>query len=170
MATRLTVLTVLVIAAVLGAVSLASAGDAAPRAVQHEIIDLTSTTVQGTDLDLGDTGFGVGDRFTFADDLARDGAPYGSLGGECTLMRIEPSPLPEGQEPESVTANCVVSAKLPDGQITVQGLVTFSGATAGEPFTLAITGGTGLYAEAQGEVQVTEVSETDSLIQLRLEL
>jgi hypothetical protein len=60
----------------------------------------------------------------------------------------------------------VVSAQLPDGQITVQGLVTFTG----EPFTLAVTGGTGPYREAAGEVQVTEVSETESLIQLRLEL
>ena len=170
MATRLTVLAVLVVAAVLGAVSLASAGDAAPRTAQQEIIDLTSTTVQGADLDLGDTGFGVGDRFTFADDLMRDGAPYGSLGGECTFMRIEPDPLPEGEAPQSTTVNCVVSAQLPDGQITVQGLVTFTEETAGDPFVLAITGGTGPYAEAQGEVQVTEVSETDSLIQLRLEL
>jgi hypothetical protein len=166
MATRLTLLAVLVVAAVLGAVSLASAGDAAPRAAQQEIIDLTSTTVQSADLDLGTPGFGVGDRFTFADDLMRDGAAYGSLGGECLFVRIEPDPLPPDTEPESVTANCVVSAQLPDGQITVQGLVTFTG----EPFTLAVTGGTGPYREAAGEVQVTEVSETESLIQLRLEL
>jgi hypothetical protein len=170
MGPRLTLLAVLVVAAVLGAVSLASAGDTAPRAVQQEIIDLTSTTVQGADLDLGDEGFGVGDRFTFADDLFRDGEPYGSLGGECTFVRIEPDPLPEGQEPESVTVNCVVSAQLPDGQVTVQGLVTTTPETAGEPFTLAITGGTGPYLSTGGEVEVTETSETDSVIQLRLEL
>lgn len=169
MRTNLRLLVVLAVALALGGVSIASAGD--ERDDDHKkvkIIELTSTTVQEADLDLGDEGFGVGDRFVFGDDVFKDGEQVGVLGGECTFVRIEPDPLPAGQEPESATANCVVSAQLPRGQLTVQGLITFSEATAGQPFTLAVTGGTGAYRTAHGEAEITETSETTVDIRVKL--
>ena len=59
-------------------------------------------------------------------------------------------------------AKCVATAELPKGQITAQGLLTFSEEAEGEPFRLAITGGTGKYRTAHGEVIVKDVSETES--------
>jgi allene oxide cyclase-like protein len=169
MRTKFQLLVVLAVAAVFGGVSIASAGDEnGDRHKKVRIIELTSKTVQSADLDLGDEGFGVGDRFVFSDDLFHDGKQVGMLGGECTAMRILPQPLPAEQEPESVTINCVVSAELQDGQLTVQGLVTFSEETEGEPFTLAVTGGTGAFRTAHGEAEVTETSETEAAIRLKL--
>lgn len=169
MATKLRLLAVLAVALALGAVSLASAtGEATDDRKKVRIIDLTAKTVQEADLDLGAEGFSLGDRFVFSDDVFRDDGPVGMLGGECTAVRILPQPLPPEQEPESVTVNCVVTLELPRGQVTVQGLITFSQETEGQPFTLAVTGGTGAYRTARGEAQVTETSDVDSSIRLTL--
>jgi hypothetical protein len=169
MATKLRLLAVLAVALALGAVSLASAtGTATDDRKKVRIIDLTAKTVQESDIDLGAEGFSLGDRFVFSDDVFRDDGPVGMLGGECTAVRILPQPLAPEQEPESVTVNCVVTLELPRGQVTVQGLITFSQETEGQPFTLAVTGGTGAYRTARGEAQVTETSDVDSSIRLTL--
>ena len=47
------------------------------------------------------------------------------------------------------------------GQLTAQGLATLT-ETSPQPFTLAITGGTGAYRTAHGQLQVAQVSETES--------
>jgi hypothetical protein len=59
----------------------------------------------------------------------------------------------------------VATASLPQGQITVQGLIDF---TDPGPFTLAITGGTGAYRTARGEVEVTEESPEVDRIRFKL--
>jgi hypothetical protein len=65
--------------------------------------------------------------------------------------------------------NCIATVRLPDGQITLQGLVTF-GEEAGNGFDVAITGGTGAYRTAHGQATITETEEEDVPNQLRLEL
>ena len=165
MRTNLRLLVVLVVASALGIVSIASAGGGAgERHKKVRIIELRSVTVQSADLDLGTAGFTVGDRFVFSDDVFQGDRQVGTLGGECTTVRILPQPLPAGQEPTSVTVQCLVSTQLPRGQLTAQGLVTFDEG----PFTLAITGGTGAYRTAHGEARVTEVSETEANIRVKL--
>jgi hypothetical protein len=54
----------------------------------------------------------------------------------------------------------VATVSLPEGQLTVQGLATLT-ETGNQPFTLAITGGTGAYRTARGQAQVTPVSQTE---------
>jgi hypothetical protein len=54
----------------------------------------------------------------------------------------------------------VVTVSLPEGQLTAQGLATVT-ETSPQPFTLAITGGTGAYRTAHGQLQVAPASETE---------
>jgi hypothetical protein len=165
MRTKFRLLMVLAVALALGIVSIASAGGGAgDRHKKVRIIELTSTAFQNANLDLGAEGFGVGDRFSFSDTVFQRNRQVGMLGGECIAVRMLPEPLPAGQAPTSVTFNCVISIRLPRGQLTVQGLVSVGGGT----FTLAITGGTGAYQTARGEADVTEPNATDAIIRVKL--
>jgi hypothetical protein len=123
-----------------------------------DVIRLTSRTVSEGEIDLGEAGFGPGDRFFFAEDLLRGGERVGESGGECVIVRVE------GQD---ATGNCVATLSLPAGQITLQGLITF---TEGDPpFTVAVTGGTGRYRDADGEATIETVSETEDRFTIRLD-
>jgi hypothetical protein len=125
-----------------------------------EVIRVDATTVQEADLDLGDEGDSLGDQFVFSEDLSRRGKKVGIDGGTCTLVRLEPM--------VSATLQCVVTADLPKGQITAQGLITFTEETEGEPFRLAITGGTERYKEAHGYLKVDGESETEARLTFRI--
>jgi ABC-type Na+ efflux pump permease subunit len=161
---------VLVLALTIGIVSLVStAAGKKGHGKRVQIINLTTQTVQEADLDLGATGPSVGDRFVFSDDVSRGSKHVGILGGECTVTRLEPVPVPAGQEPTSAIVNCVVTVQLSKGQLTLQGLVNFS-EQAGSSFTVAITGGTGAYRTAHGEATVTESEEENGPEGLRLKL
>jgi hypothetical protein len=127
-------------------------------------LQLTARTLQEAEIDLGASGFSVGDRFIESQNLFRGDERVGVGGIDCVLVLFRPGPDPEG-EPEAATAHCVATASLPQGQITVQGLIDF---TDPGPFTLAITGGTGAYRTAHGEVEVTE--QTPEVDRIRFKL
>ncbi len=148
-------------------VPLASATGGSDRDDHARVIVLTTTTAQSADLDLGAEGFSVGDSSVFSDDVSQNGKQVGTTGGECIVVRIDPEGATETTA-ESVTVECVVTLSLPDGQITVQGLVTFTNAPAQGPFTVAITGGTGKYRTAHGEVEVRELSPTEDELTVKL--
>ena len=133
-------------------------GDRGKRSV--EVIRVTEVVVQEAGIDLGEPGDSLGDQFVFSGDLFRGGEKVGIDGVVCTIVRLVPM--------VSATAQCVATAELPKGQITVQGLATFSEETEGEPFRLAITGGTGKYRTAHGEVIVQDVSETESRLTFKI--
>ena len=124
------------------------------------VIRVTEIIVQEAEIDLGEPGESLGDQFVTSSDLFRAGVKVGVDGVVCTLVRLEPR--------VSATAQCVATAEFRKGQITVQGLLTFSEETEGEPFRLAITGGTGKYKEALGELKVVEVSETESRLTFKI--
>jgi hypothetical protein len=123
-----------------------------------EVIRVTAIDVQDTFLDLGEPGDSLGDQSVFSQDLFRQGEKVGTAGAVCTLVRLVPM--------VSATAQCVATAKLPRGQITVQGLLTFTDGPS--TFRLAITGGTGRYRTAHGVAIVEEVSETRDRITFRI--
>ena len=112
------------------------------------------------EIDLGEPGGSLGDQFVNSGDLFRAGEKVGIDGVVCTLVRLEPM--------VSATSQCVATAELPKGQITVQGLLTFTEETEGEPSFLAITGGTGTYREAQGEPKVDQISETEAQLTFKI--
>jgi hypothetical protein len=129
------------------------------------VINLTATTVQDADIDLGTKGLSLGDRFVFSDDVSGD--EVGTDGGECVIVRLDPKDATEADF-KAITQQCVVTLSLPDGQITGQGLITFTNTPTPEPFTVAITGGTGAFRTAHGEVEVTEESETVAKLTVKL--
>jgi hypothetical protein len=139
----------------LASVPLALAGGGSGRDDDDvRILHLTTRTVQEALVDAPPSGESVGDRFVFSDNVFRGDEQVGVGGVDCVLVRFE-------SEPEAATAHCVATLSLPKGQITAQGLIDF---TAPGPFALAITGGTGAYRTAHGEVEVTEESpEVDRL-------
>lgn len=123
-----------------------------------DVIRLVSTNASETNLDLGETGEGAGDRFLFAADLLKGGEKVGDEGGECAIVQIV--------ERVAATAHCIATLSLPGGQITLQGLVAFTDES--EPFTVAVTGGTGRYREADGEMTIETVSDTEERYTIRL--
>jgi hypothetical protein len=145
-----------------GGVALASAN--AGGSGHDDGLTLFDRTVQTTDIDLGDKGFSLGDQLIFADDLfaKKDDPKIGSAGGVCTVVRVADAKKFSG------TAQCVVTLWLRDGQITVQGLLEFPGEGLPEPFDLAVTGGTGAYRDAGGQVTVEELSDTEANLTLHL--
>jgi hypothetical protein len=149
-----------VVAALLATASvpLTAAGDGSDGQRGHKgdvlVIDLTANLLQEALIDERDEGPSVGDRFIFSDDIVRDGKSVGTDGIDCVVVLIVPGKDPAG-EPERVAAQCTASLSLPEGQITAQGLVDFTQTEQ----TIAITGGTGTYRTAHGEVHVTDVSD-----------
>ena len=105
-------------------------------------------TTEQSFVDVGEKGDSLGDQFIFHDVLRQAGERVGHDGGVCTITSVEQS-----------QAQCLVTAWLSDGQITIQGLVV---ETEDSPSRLvfAVTGGTGQYEGASGEVHVIERSET----------
>jgi hypothetical protein len=169
MGTKLRLVVVTGVALAVGVASFASAADNKTDGRKKVTINLTAKTFQEAELDLGATGFTLGDRFVFSDDLFQNGRNVGLVGVECTAVRILPQPLPADQEPQSVTFNCVGAFDLRQGQVTLQGLLTFNQQTEeGAPITAAVTGGTGRFRTAHGQIRVINTSETESRIKLKL--
>ncbi|MCG3042856.1 dirigent protein [Streptomyces sp. S1A] len=97
----------------------------------------------GEELDLGTPGRGVGDQFVFSGSLVPaegpEERPVGRFGGFCVITDLERN-----------AGQCSSTAVLPEGQITVQG--EQAGIPAPGPVTNAITGGTGEFRRARGQV------------------
>jgi hypothetical protein len=120
---------------------------------------------QEAEVDVDPSGPSIGDRFIFSGNLVRNGKRVGVGAGDCVLVLFRPGPDPEG-EPEAATDQCVATLSLPKGQITAQGLVDRTGPV---PITLAITGGTGAYRTAHGELETSGPNEQgDERLTLRL--
>ncbi len=122
------------------------------------MIRVTEVIVQDAFVDVGEEGDSLGDYFVFGSDLFRKGEKVGSNGGTGTIVRLEPM--------VSATFQIVATAELPKGQITVQGLVTFTNGPS--TFRVAITGGTGRYRTAHGVLIVEEISETEDHLTFRV--
>jgi hypothetical protein len=164
---RLSIVAVVAVILAIGGVTLASASSDEGSSDDHsQVIKLFAVTVQQADIDLGATGESLGDRFVFADDVYREkgGEKVGHDGGECTVVRLD-------AEARTATVQCVVSLSLDDkGQITVQGLATFSETqTSAPPLTFPVTGGSGDFKGVDGEVTVEEISATEANLTLHLD-
>jgi len=115
-----------------------------------------STTDQFAEIDLGKKGPSLGDQLVFHDNLrARHNHDAGELNGVCTATHLKG---------RTMTMQCLVTASLDDGDLTVHGVTKSDERRA----TLAITGGTDDYSDASGEVHVKFVSDTKTLITVDL--
>jgi hypothetical protein len=150
--------TVAALALLLVAAGVMAAGAASGTSSQDggggQVIRLTTKQVHQGFVDHGAPGFSVDDAFVFSNDLFQNGEKVGEDGGTCTVTRIASG---------ATTLHCLGTNSLPGGQISVQGL-----AAPGEPFELAITGGTGRYRKARGQVFGENTSPTEMSIRIVL--
>lgn len=115
----------------------------------HQRLRVVSTNTEETFVDVGEPDFSLGDAYVFTSRLTRYGRTVGHTGVVCTTTSVA---MEEAQ--------CVGTASLRRGQITVQGLL------AGEPdrFALSITGGTGAFEDAGGTLVVEDVADTREVL------
>jgi hypothetical protein len=145
-------------------VPLAFAGGGSDDDDDLRILELTTRMLQEVAVDSPPAGDSVGDRFVGSEAVFRNDERVGTSGFDCVVVLFRPGPDPAG-EPEAITVQCVATLSLREGQITGQGLVDFTGPG---PLTFAITGGTGAYRTAHGELELTE--ESSEVDRLRLKL
>jgi hypothetical protein len=143
--------------AVAAAVLIAGAASALavlPTADAHQSLRLVTIAVpdRNTDLDLGAPGPSAGDANVFVDDVQRDGRTVGTSAGSCTIATISDSRL---------VGACTATVTLPEGSLTVQGAFDEDPQVGPTDFVWAVTGGTGRYATARGDVSGTFRPGTD---------
>jgi hypothetical protein len=110
-------------------------------------------------IDVGAPGFSVGDMVVFSGNLVRQGQQVGRIGVVCTFVST--------QNAGRVEAQCPTTSILPDGQITTQGTIVNRSLN----FTLPITGGSGRYQGAGGQVVSRDVSTpTQPQVELTFQL
>jgi hypothetical protein len=129
------------------------------------VLKVTLTNTQAAEFDNGTKGTSVGDRFSEFGDIVRNGKKLGVGGLECVTVGYKPGANPNG--PPAVASDlCTATLALREGQISVQGLVDRVGPI---PIMLPVTGGTGAYRTAHGELQTSGPNEAgDEALILRL--
>ncbi len=145
---------IVVAVAGVGALAVSSVGPAtggSPTADgdHRHTVRVVSTITEEAFVDVGKHGESLGDSFVFSAKLTRHGKKVGHVGVVCTFVSFKRE-----------EAQCVGTARLRHGQISVQGLV----AGEGEVFTLPITGGTGAFDAAGGTLVVRTISDTKELL------
>lgn len=115
----------------------------------------TSTNPQNTDLDLGQPGPGPGDAQVFRGELRRDGRLIGEEAGSCSIAQFTATRL---------VVACTSTARFADGSsLTLQGMVVENPQQGPTSARWAITGGTGRYRSASGELTGRFVPNTDTV-------
>jgi hypothetical protein len=104
----------------------------------------------------------VGDQFIVRSTLFHKGTAVGEESNICAITRGEPD--------KPVTLYCSGVDTLPAGQIAWQGSIDYGpdGLPTADPYFLAITGGTGKYRTAHGEIQVQELPELQFRYSMRI--
>jgi hypothetical protein len=134
--------------------TLSFASFASARTDNVKVLHLTGVQVEFQFVDVEPTGPepSLGDYFVLSENLFRDGRKVGISGVVCTFVRLANPPS---------ALQCVVTARIGGDQLTIQGF------GFDQPRNVfAITGGTGRWRNAGGQVVVRDVSDTESAITL----
>ena len=145
---------VIAVVALAVGIALPAAGSTG-NAAQDQTIRVTAVDTEQKLLDLGGPGFALGNEIVFSQKLLQGANQVGHAGAVCTEVSVT------RQE-----AQCIATYSFPGGQITGQALIIL-GSSA--PYNGAITGGTGKYQGAGGEVHVRSVSASEGILTFRLE-
>jgi hypothetical protein len=141
-----------IVAAAIAALTITSLSPAsAHKHPKSHVFTLTTTTLVEEKIDVGKPGPSLGDSNVITEDVIRDGKKIGTSDLTCTAVRTDPVK-------HFFAAECLNTTVLPGGQITAQGYVT-SDEIEKIPFKQAITGGTGVYKGARGELTVDEAGD-----------
>ena len=137
----------------IAALAAGSVGPAAGTGASHHTVRVVSHNTEEDFVDIGKQGLSLGDEFIFTSRLTRHGHKVGHTGVVCTITSVK------RQE-----SQCVGSAKLGRGEITIQGLM----ADSPQVFSFAITGGTGAFEGAEGTLVVRELRHNRELLSFHL--
>jgi hypothetical protein len=104
--------------------------------------------------------FSLGDRVAFSDNVftSKGGKPLGTDGGACTVTRVTDAAKGSG------VLLCEVTFSLPGGEIETQALNTLTNGGFSGTQTASITGGTGKYRHASGQLSIKFLSSTEATI------
>lgn len=117
------------------------------HAGQDGTFRVTATVTEVSQIDLGATGASLGDEIVFTGKLLQGDHEVGHQGAVCTTVSLQ------RQE-----AQCVATYSFGGGQITAQSLVILGSPDA---YDVAVTGGTGRYRNAAGEIHVLPATATN---------
>jgi hypothetical protein len=144
--------TALAVLLLLGGVAIAGATPAAKPGKANTLhFDVQFSPFKLIDVDQ-DGGPSLGDYVIFHDLLLSHGKQVGDEGGTCPIVDAT-----EG------LIHCTGTMRLPGGQIAFQGLTT-----AAPTKELAVTGGTGRYQGAGGEVTLVELGDGTGTLTVQL--
>jgi len=115
---------------------------------------LTGKVLAVEQVDLGKPGLSLGDQQVITMDVFAGAKRLGESHVVCTSVRVDAS---------GSIAQCENVTHLPTGDITATGLVT-SAQEETSPFTQAITGGTGAYKQAHGQLTVSEAGPQPAVL------
>jgi hypothetical protein len=147
----------LVVGAVSPALGSSSAGSASSGdANDGRSIRVIAVFKENAEIDVGTQGFSLGDEVVFSGNLRQGGERVGRTGIVCTFT--------SAARAKRVEAQCPGTATLPGGQITFQGLVVNRNLRV-----LPITGGSGQYQGAAGEMHVRLRPPTRAVVTFHLE-
>ncbi|MGW2255949.1 allene oxide cyclase barrel-like domain-containing protein [Kitasatospora sp. NPDC001660] len=150
------------LAAVLACAPLAHAAAPTPGPLGGEgegkgkVIQLVALLRQAATIPADGPGLNLGDRQVGNDELFQNGQKVGSDGFVCTVTSLSPD-----------ERECEITLHLPKGDVALQGLAPVIHSFPTQ-FTLAITGGTGVFRNARGFVTGTNVNPTETDITLHL--
>jgi Allene oxide cyclase barrel like domain len=155
-----------VVALVVGVVSPAlgsssqGAGSTSSGHADEQTLRVTAVFTEfDANIDVGAPGFSLGDEVVFSGKLLRNGEQVGRIGVVCTFVSTANA--------DRVEAQCPTTSILPGGQITTQGTIVNRSLN----FTLPITGGSGRYQGAGGQVVSRDVSTpTQPQVELTFQL
>jgi hypothetical protein len=99
-------------------------------------------------IDLGEPGLSQGDQQVITMDVFQGAKRLGESHVLCTIVRVDPAT-------QAWISQCTNVTSLPGGDIVTQGIVT-SAQEEQTPFVQAITGGTGVFRGAKGQLTVSE--------------
>jgi hypothetical protein len=144
----------------LGSSSQGAASTASGHTDNRQTIRVTAVFTEfDPNIDLGAPGFSLGDEVVFSGNLLRNGEQVGRIGVVCTFVSTANA--------ARVEAQCPTTATLPGGQITTLGTIVNRSLN----FTLPITGGSGRYQGAGGQVVSRDVSTpTQPQVELTFQL
>jgi hypothetical protein len=146
-----TVLALAFAVAVIMVTPAASSGSGSGDDDHVQVIRVRAVNAQESFNDVGDPGPSLGDQFVLSQDLFRHGTKVGTAGVVCTFVRVEET---------GATALCQAAADFAQGHLTAEVLLPLE--EGPQTSTWAITGGTGKFREAGGEVKSIDISETAS--------
>ena len=130
----------------LGSSGQGSASNSSGHGHKQTIRLLAVFTEFDPNIDVGAPGFSLGDEVVFSGNLLRNGKQVGRIGVVCTFVSTANA--------ARVEAQCPTTSILPGGQITTQGTIVNRSLN----FTLPITGGSGQYQGAGGQVVSRDAS------------